>query len=59
MHEEDQHGTPVDGQDPQLRNYDLVPDYPTNEQGLSHDQSTPTTAKKYDVPYFVNYVYKC
>ena len=42
--EEDQHGTPVDGQDPQLRSYDLVPEYPTNEQGLS--QSMLTTATK-------------
>ena len=41
---EDQHGTPVDGQDPQLRSYDLVPEYPTNEQGLS--QSILTTATK-------------
>ena len=42
--EEDQHGTPVDGQDPPLGSYDLVPEYPTKERGLS--QSTLTTATK-------------
>ena len=42
--EEDQHGTPVDVQDPQLRSYDLIPEYATNEQGLS--QSILTTATK-------------
>ena len=41
--DEDQHGIPVDGQDPQLRSY-LVPGYPTNEQGLS--QLMLTTAKR-------------
>ena len=42
--EEDQQGTSVDVQDPQLGGYDLIPEYPTNEQGLS--QSILTTATK-------------
>ena len=42
--EEDQQGTSVDVQDPQLGSYDVIPEYPTNEQGLS--QSILTTATK-------------
>ena len=41
--EEDQHGTPVDVQDPQLGSYDLIPEYPTNEQGLSKSMLTTAT----------------